>query len=148
MGHTDIPFERTVGSRPSDYGCRSCDDSTWSYVTERFYSSQAERDQAELNIVSAKQAKIEMEASIAKLEKLTAEIDKKNEDFTNEMILSKELQNKKTQDQIKRVETTRLLEIENEKIIIPEIIPTAIATSSLVPLGIIALLLYSRTGRK
>ena len=40
------------GSRPSNYGCRSCDDSTWSYVTERFYSSQTERNQAEQDIIS------------------------------------------------------------------------------------------------
>tara|TARA_R110000803_G_scaffold130106_1_gene197434 strand:- start:184 stop:909 length:726 start_codon:yes stop_codon:yes gene_type:complete len=67
-----------------------------------------------------------------------------------------ELENQRIQNEIKRVETARLLKIENQKIIIPivtpeiipEILPVVVATSSLLPLGIIALLLYSRTGRK
>ena len=84
----------------------------------------------------------------------------------DELILQNILENKKIQDQIKRDETKRLVMIEDEKNILnknliipkitpviipeitPEIIPTAVVTSSLVPLGIIALLLYSRTGRK
>ena len=96
------------GSRPSNYGCRSCDDSTWSYVTERFYSSQTERNQAEQDIIDRNQAKISFAANIAKLEKLSAEIDKKNEDFNNEMILKSQLENQRKQDEIKRQETARL----------------------------------------
>tara|TARA_R110002110_G_scaffold399281_1_gene615081 strand:- start:256 stop:699 length:444 start_codon:yes stop_codon:yes gene_type:complete len=147
MGHTDLPFEKTVGSRPADYGCRSCDDSTWSYVTERFYSSQIARDQAEQAIVLAKQNKINMAANIAKLEKLTAEINKRNEDLKNEMILKAKLENERKQNEIKRKEITKVQPVIIPEII-PEIIPAVVATSSLLPLGIIALLLYSRTGRK
>ena len=141
-----------IGSRPSDYGCRNCDDSTWSYVTERFYSSQTARNQAEQDIVNAKQAKINMAANIAKLEKLTAGIDKRNKDFKDEMILKAELENQRKQNEIKRKETARLLELENQKSIIeiqPEIIPAVVATSSLIPLGILAfLLINSRKGKK
>ena len=137
------------GSRPSDYGCRSCDDSTWSYVTERFYSSQKARDEAESDIVLAKQNKIIMAANIAKLEKLSAEIDRRNQDFNNEIILQSQLENQRKQDELKRQETARLLELENQKIIIPEILPSIVATSSLIPLGIIGILLInSSRGKK
>ena len=37
MGHTNLPLERQVGSRPSDYGCRNCDGST-------YYSDLAETE--------------------------------------------------------------------------------------------------------
>tara|TARA_R110000787_G_scaffold25259_1_gene71053 strand:+ start:207 stop:623 length:417 start_codon:yes stop_codon:yes gene_type:complete len=131
------------GSRPSNYGCRSCDDSTWSYVTERFYSSQTERNQAEQDIIDRNQAKISFAANIAKLEKLSAEIDKKNEDFNNEMILKSQLENQRKQDEIKRQETARLLENQKSKII-PDITPEIIATSSLLPLSIIAYLVVKK----
>ena len=143
MGHTNIPFERTVGSRPSDYGCKSCDNSTYSYVTGIYYSSQTARNQAEQAILLAKQNKIEMNANIEKLEKLSAEIDKKNEDFNNEIILKSQLENQRKQDEIKRKETDRLL--ENQKIIKveSETIPAVVATLSLIPLGIISILLIN-----
>ena len=63
--------------------------------------------------------------------------------ISEETILKKQLENEKKQNEIKRKEITK---VQPETI--PEIIPTAVATSSLLPLGIIALLLYSRTGRK
>ena len=76
--------------------------------------------------------------------------------LSEETILKRELEKQRIQNEIDRKETARLLELENQKIIIPKIIPTItpeilpsiVATSSLLPLGIIALLLYSRTGRK
>jgi len=59
---------------------------------------------------------------------------------------------------VREEQEEKLLEIQlknntlNKNLIIPkitpEIIPTIVATSSLLPLGIIALFLYSRTGRK
>ena len=59
-------------------------------------------------------------------------------------------------EKIKQDNFQKLVEIELQKIlnpviepkITPEITPEIVATSSLIPLGIIALLLYSRTGRK
>jgi len=60
-----------------------------------------------------------------------------------EIRIAKELEEKVRQDEIKREESAKL-----KLAIIPEITPELVATSSLLPLGIIALLLYSRTGRK
>ena len=60
----------------------------------------------------------------------------KIQDEEEERLLKIKLENQKLQNEIKR------------KLIIPQITPTVIATSSLIPLGIIGLLLYSRTGRK
>ena len=59
-------------------------------------------------------------------------------------------------EKIEQDKFQRLVEIELQKIlnpvieptVTPEITPEIVATSSLLPLGIIALLLYSRTGRK
>ena len=72
-----------------------------------------------------------------------------------ERLLQIQLENKRIQDEIKRKEITKIEPVIIPEIIpktipeiTPEIIPTAVATSSLVTLGIIALLLYSRTGRK
>ena len=71
-----------------------------------------------------------------------------------ERLLQIQLEEKKIQDEINRKENLRLMAIEKKEIIkvspviTPEIIPTVVATSSLLPLGIIALLLYSRTGKK
>ena len=55
------------------------------------------------------------------------------------------------QNDFQRLVETELQKILNpviEPIVTPEITPQIVATSSLLPLGIIALLLYSRTGRK
>ena len=65
------------------------------------------------------------------------------EEQLEEQRLAEILKEKVKQDEIKRVETVKL-----KLVTIPEITPVAVATSSLLPLGIIALLLYSRTGRK
>jgi len=87
------------GSRPSDYGCRSCDDSTWSYVTERFYDTQRSRDQAEQDIVNAKQAKINFDANVARLEKLSDDIAKRNKEFEEKIILMAKAENQKIENQ-------------------------------------------------
>jgi hypothetical protein len=67
-----------------------------------------------------------------------------------EDLLRKQLENERKQNEIKRKEITKVQSIKPVIIpeITPEITPTVVATSSLLPLGIIALLLYSRTGRK
>ena len=63
-----------------------------------------------------------------------------------EIRIAKELEEKVRQDEIKREESAKLkLAIIPETI--PEITPELVATSSLLPLGIIALFLYSRTGK-
>ena len=71
-------------------------------------------------------------------------------EIEEERLLQIQLENQRKQDELKRQETSRLL--ENEKIIIPEIIPAVlpsiVTTSILLPLVIIGLFLYSRTGRK
>ena len=88
-----------MGSRPSDYGCRSCDNSTWSYVTERFYSTQTARDQAESDLVIAKQSKIEFAANIARLEKLSDDITRRNKEFEEKIILMAKTENQKIENQ-------------------------------------------------
>ena len=98
MGHTNLPLERQVGSRPDDYGCRNCDGSTYSYVTGLYYSTVTERDQVEESIITAKQAKIDLAANVARLQKLS-----------NEMIL-------KTQLEIQKIEDQKLQEIKNQEI--------------------------------
>jgi|TARA_R110002167_G_scaffold1979_1_gene9811 hypothetical protein len=150
MGHTDLPFERTVGSRPLNYGCRNCDGSTYSYVTGIWHESLEEKKQAEQAIVLAKQDKINLAASIAQFEKLSNEIIQKNiEQEQEEKLLQIQLENQRIQNEIDRKETSRLLELKKQKIIIPEIIPAVVATSSLIPLGIIAILLInSSRGKK
>ena len=87
------------GSRPSDYGCRSCDDSTWSYVTERFYDTQKSRNQAEQDIVNAKQARIDFDANVARLEKLSDDIAKRNKEFEEKIILMAKAENQKIENQ-------------------------------------------------
>ena len=76
-----------------------------------------------------------------RLEKIEAQRLQKIKD-DEEIRLAKELEEKVKQDEIKRVETAKL-----KLVIIPEITPEIVATSSLLPLGIIALFLYSRTGK-
>ena len=140
-----------IGSRPSDYGCRNCDDSTYSYVTGIYYSSQTARDHAEQAIVLAKQHKIDMAKDIAILEKLSAEIDKRNEDFENEMILKVELENQRKQNEIKRIENQGLQELEKVKLTpkpIPELKPEIVVPSILIPLAAIGLLLYTTRSKK
>ena len=99
MGHTELPFEKTVGSRPADYGCRNCEDSTWSYVTERFYDTQISRDQDEQDIVNAKQDKINFDANVARLEKLSDDIAKRNKEFEEKIILMAKAENQKIENQ-------------------------------------------------
>ena len=80
-----------------------------------------------------------------------------------ERLLQIELERKRIQDEIKRKEKLRLMDIENQrildeqKIIIPKIIPaidpavlpSIVATSSLIPLGVLAILLInSSRGKK
>ena len=59
------------------------------------------------------------------------------------MILKSQLENQRKQDEIKRQETARLLENQKSKII-PDITPEIIATSSLLPLSIIAYLVVKK----
>jgi len=77
-------------------------------------------------------------------EKIESERLQQIKDY-EEIRLAKELEKKVEQDNIKREESVKLKIIPE---ITPDITPTAVATSSLLPLGIIALFLYSRTGRK
>jgi|TARA_R110002096_G_scaffold403257_1_gene600796 hypothetical protein len=67
-------------------------------------------------------------------------------EIEEERLLQIQLENQRKQDELKRQETSRLL--ENEKIIIPAVLPSIVTTSILLPLVIIGLFLYSRTGRK
>ena len=67
---------------------------------------------------------------------------KKSQEIEEERLLQIQLENQRVQNELKRQETSRLL--ENEKIIIPAVVTTSI----LLPLGIIGLFLYSRTARK
>ena len=70
-------------------------------------------------------------------------------EIEEERLLQIQLENQRKQDELKRQETARLLELENQKIIIPEILPSIVATSSLIPLGIIGILLInSSRGKK
>jgi hypothetical protein len=87
------------GSRPVDYGCRNCDGSTYSYVTGIYYSSMAARDHAERSIVDAKQAKIEFASNVARLEKLSYDIAKRNKEFEEKIILMAETENQKIENQ-------------------------------------------------
>tara|TARA_R110000787_G_scaffold257473_1_gene362642 strand:- start:101 stop:760 length:660 start_codon:yes stop_codon:yes gene_type:complete len=70
--------------------------------------------------------------------------------LSEETILKRELEKQIIQNKIKRKEITKAKLIKPITIhkITPEILPSIETTSSLLPLGIIALLLYSRTGRK
>lgn len=63
-----------------------------------------------------------------------------------EIRLEEILKEKVRQDEIKRAANS--YKVYTWKPVIPEITPTIVATSSLLPLGIIALFLYSRTARK
>jgi hypothetical protein len=65
MGHTNLPFEKTVGSRPSDYGCRNCDGSTYSYMTKIWYQTLEEKNQVERAILAEKQRAKQLAASKA-----------------------------------------------------------------------------------
>ena len=87
------------GSRPVDYGCRNCDGSTYSYVTGIYYSSMAARDHAERSIVDAKQAKIEFASNVARLEKLSYDIAKRNKEFEEKIILMAKAENQKIENQ-------------------------------------------------
>ena len=81
----------------------------------------------------------EKNARLAKIER--TRILKEDNDLLEEQLLAKELQRQVIQNEIKR--NSIIPEIT------PEILPSIVATSSiLIPLGIIGLLLYSRTGRK
>ena len=72
----------------------------------------------------------------------------------SEKLLQIQLENQRIQNEIKRKEmqesfTKQLEEIKKQiPIIEPEIIPTVVASSALIPLGIIGLLLYSSMGKK
>ncbi len=65
MGHTNIAYNKTVGSRPSDYGCRNCDGSTYSYMTKIWYQTLEEKNQVERAILAEKQRAEQLEASKA-----------------------------------------------------------------------------------
>ena len=65
MGHTNLPFEKTVGSRPSDYGCRNCTGSTYSYMTKIWYATLEEKNQVEQAVLAEKQRAEQLAASKA-----------------------------------------------------------------------------------
>jgi hypothetical protein len=100
-------------------------------------------------IQQLKSAKIQEGRELAILKKAKSNreaLDKENKrlaDIEEERLLQIQLENQRKQDEIKREESARL-----KLAIIPEITPALVATSSLLPLGIIGLFLYSRTARK
>jgi len=88
------------------------------------------------------------------LKLLTVEQDKiqiQNSEESKEIMLRKQLEYKSiiNKNKSKIVFDDYLIpKVNVPDYVIPEITPTVVATSSLLPLGIIALLLYSRTGKK
>jgi len=80
------------------------------------------------------------------------EIKQRTQELAEEKLLQDKLEKQKIENEIKRQENLRLMELEKQKPIIeiqPEIIPAVVATSSLIPLAIIAfLLINSRKDKK
>ena len=80
MGHTDLPFKKTVGSRPSDYGCRNCDGSTYSYVTGIWYSTVEEKNQVERTRSAARTAQ---SISVSENTTVMPSYDAQSQNFNN-----------------------------------------------------------------
>jgi len=81
--------------------------------------------------------------------------NKQIQEEQEEKILAEKLKEESRQNELKRKQLEIVIPktvisdyMVIPKVVIPEITPDMVATSSLLPLGIIALFLYSRTGRK
>jgi hypothetical protein len=140
---------------------------TWSMrVNDQRHATEARQSQQiVLREIGLKAAKL----NPVNIERWDNEI--RIEEEEEERLLKIELEKERIQAEIQRIENQRLLELENQRIeeerllqiqlenkrivmekqkpiIEPEIIPAVVATSSLIPLAVIGLLLYTSKGKK
>jgi hypothetical protein len=158
ISRADIKKEEArLAAFGAQYGKAFSKSGTWSMrVSQQQQAIRArEAQQIDLRKIGLKAAKL----NPVNIQRWDNEI-RLEEEEEEERLLKIELEKERIQAENQRIENQRLQEIENQKnqrlqeienqipIIQPEIIPAVVTSSSLIPLAVIGLLLYTSKGKK